>query len=186
MSTDVAVLVVFAFVYAGMILGRIPGLALDRTGVALLGAIALVTLGRVTVAHDASEVTVLEAVAGLARGLPSVRGVSFNFHTPYPGVESLSLSPEEKAGVIDVILALKRHGFPIINTSAGLKAMKENKWQRPVPMIHLVEKDEIFECCFGRNEPGVCDRCGYGVIAELSQVLSGNIPTIIQSMSLFS
>jgi len=58
MSTDLAVLVVFAFVYAGMILGRIPGLALDRTGVALLGAIALVTLGRVTVAQLSTVVDI--------------------------------------------------------------------------------------------------------------------------------
>ena len=35
------VLITFAFVYTGMLLGEIPGLALDRTGVALLGAIAL-------------------------------------------------------------------------------------------------------------------------------------------------
>ena len=49
MHADAVVLAVFIFVYLGMILGRIPGLALDRTGVALLGAIALVTLGRVTV-----------------------------------------------------------------------------------------------------------------------------------------
>jgi Na+/H+ antiporter NhaD/arsenite permease-like protein len=49
MNTDLVVIVVFAFVYVGMILGRIPGLALDRTGVALLGAIVLVTFGRVTV-----------------------------------------------------------------------------------------------------------------------------------------
>jgi len=39
---DPTVLVVFVFVYAGMLLGEIPGLALDRTGAALLGAIALV------------------------------------------------------------------------------------------------------------------------------------------------
>ena len=43
---DAAVLVIFALVYAGMILGELPGLALDRTGVALLGAIAVVVLGR--------------------------------------------------------------------------------------------------------------------------------------------
>ncbi|HVJ14473.1 MAG TPA: anion transporter [Polyangiaceae bacterium] len=43
---DTAVLVVFALVYLGMMLGELPGLALDRTGVALLGAIAVVTLGR--------------------------------------------------------------------------------------------------------------------------------------------
>lgn len=36
------VLIVFVLVYLGMFLGEIPGLALDRTGVAVLGAIALV------------------------------------------------------------------------------------------------------------------------------------------------
>ena len=45
---DTTVLLVFIFVYTGMILGRIPGMALDRTGVALLGAIALIALDRVT------------------------------------------------------------------------------------------------------------------------------------------
>jgi len=38
------ILVVFSLVYVGMILGEIPGLALDRTGVALLGAIVVVAL----------------------------------------------------------------------------------------------------------------------------------------------
>jgi len=43
---DTATLVIFGLVYLGMILGEIPGLALDRTGVALLGAIAVVAVGR--------------------------------------------------------------------------------------------------------------------------------------------
>lgn len=38
---------VFLLVYIGMFLGRLPGLALDRTGVALLGAIALMVMGRI-------------------------------------------------------------------------------------------------------------------------------------------
>lgn len=41
------VVTVFVVVYLGMILGRIPGLALDRTGVALLGAIVLLATGTV-------------------------------------------------------------------------------------------------------------------------------------------
>src|SRR5262245_18294675 len=45
---DPAVLLIFVLVYAGMILGELPGLALDRTGIALLGAIALVVIGRVS------------------------------------------------------------------------------------------------------------------------------------------
>lgn len=43
---DPVVLTVFVAVYAGMILGEIPGLAIDRTGIALLGAIALLVAGR--------------------------------------------------------------------------------------------------------------------------------------------
>ncbi len=39
---DTAILIVAGAVYLGMLLGEIPGLALDRRGVALLGAIALV------------------------------------------------------------------------------------------------------------------------------------------------
>jgi Na+/H+ antiporter NhaD/arsenite permease-like protein len=45
---DPLILVVFVFVYAGMILGEVPGLALDRSGIALLGAIAMLASGRVT------------------------------------------------------------------------------------------------------------------------------------------
>ncbi|MFL5335227.1 MAG: SLC13 family permease, partial [Geminicoccaceae bacterium] len=42
------VVVVFACVYLGMGIGRWPGLMLDRTGIALVGAIVLVLVGAVT------------------------------------------------------------------------------------------------------------------------------------------
>lgn len=45
---DLVVPGIFLVVYAGMILGEIPGLALDRAGIALLGAIAIVATGRVS------------------------------------------------------------------------------------------------------------------------------------------
>lgn len=48
LTGDKVVLVVFVIVYLGMLLGEIPGLALDRTGIALLGARALVATERVT------------------------------------------------------------------------------------------------------------------------------------------
>ncbi len=42
---DATVLAIFAVVYLGMILGGLPFLQLDRTGIALLGAIALIGVG---------------------------------------------------------------------------------------------------------------------------------------------
>jgi Na+/H+ antiporter NhaD/arsenite permease-like protein len=44
----VTVVAIFAIVYLGMILGGLPFVQLDRTGVALLGAIALVAIGDLT------------------------------------------------------------------------------------------------------------------------------------------
>jgi Na+/H+ antiporter NhaD/arsenite permease-like protein len=48
MVVEAAILAVFFVVYLGMILGGLPFLQLDRTGIALLGAIALVSVGALT------------------------------------------------------------------------------------------------------------------------------------------
>lgn len=44
---DATVVTIFVFVYLGMILGKIPGLAMDRTGIALVGAILLLADGKI-------------------------------------------------------------------------------------------------------------------------------------------
>ena len=44
---DRLTILVFALVYVGMIFGKYPGLAMDRTGMAMLGAIVLIVAGRV-------------------------------------------------------------------------------------------------------------------------------------------
>ena len=44
LGTDTAVLVVFGVVYLGMFLGGLPAVKIDRTGVAVLGAIALIAI----------------------------------------------------------------------------------------------------------------------------------------------
>lgn len=42
------ILIIFAATYIGVALGHIPGLAIDRTGIALLGAVAMVAAGALT------------------------------------------------------------------------------------------------------------------------------------------
>ena len=64
---DPVVGIVFVLVYTGMFLGGLPALKLDRAGVALLGALALVISGRVSVqsawqAIDAPTLLILLAV----------------------------------------------------------------------------------------------------------------------------
>jgi Na+/H+ antiporter NhaD/arsenite permease-like protein len=61
------VLAVFSFVYLGMFLGEIPGLKLDRTGVALLGAIFLLATENLSPreAWDAVNVSAISLLLGL-------------------------------------------------------------------------------------------------------------------------
>jgi len=51
-----AILVIFCLVYLGMILGGLPFLQLDRTGIALLGAIALIGIEAVTPEQAAQSI----------------------------------------------------------------------------------------------------------------------------------
>ena len=89
------VLFIFLAVYAGMLIGTIPGLALDRTGIALLGAIVLVVF------VGFSEKELLEAVdwsvLALLFGLMIVSGQLY-FGGLYTrlvgGMSQLDLKPE--------------------------------------------------------------------------------------------
>lgn len=91
---DTLTIIVFLIVYLGMILGRIPGLALDRTGVALLGAIVLLAAERVATA-DLSTAVDLPTMA-LLFGLMVVSG-QFRLAGAYTQIvrvtSTLSLNP---------------------------------------------------------------------------------------------
>jgi Na+/H+ antiporter NhaD/arsenite permease-like protein len=52
----VSVVAIFGIVYLGMILGGLPFLSLNRTGIALLGAIALLTMGDLTLDQAAEAI----------------------------------------------------------------------------------------------------------------------------------
>ena len=60
-NVTATIVIIFLVVYLGMILGGLPFLQLDRTGVALLGAIALISVDAVTL-QDAAEAVHLPTI----------------------------------------------------------------------------------------------------------------------------
>jgi Na+/H+ antiporter NhaD/arsenite permease-like protein len=60
-------LILFILTYAGLALGRIPGLAVDRTGFAVLGAVAFLATGSITVqqAKEAVDAPTLAVLFGM-------------------------------------------------------------------------------------------------------------------------
>jgi hypothetical protein len=63
-----AIVAVFAVVYLGMFLGGLPRLKLDRSGVALLGAIAVIAVTGQSVADAARAVADLARRSGVVIG----------------------------------------------------------------------------------------------------------------------
>ena len=54
--TDIAAIALFGGTYAGIALGKVPGLVIDRVGIALLGAIGMVAAGVVTTGEAVAAV----------------------------------------------------------------------------------------------------------------------------------
>ena len=59
-------LAIFLMTYLGLALGRVPGLRIDRTGIAIVGAAAAVVTGAIPWDREAAR--------GAARGQPGARG----------------------------------------------------------------------------------------------------------------
>lgn len=127
----------------------------------------------------------VEEVITFVKNSKKFVGVSINFHTPYPGTEDLQLPREKRNEVIKLVLELKKKGFPVLNSEQGLEALLSGKYNRPAWLIQMVEQDQIFECCWGREMDKVCDNCGYGVIAELSLLSELKLASVFHALKLF-
>lgn len=101
------VLAVFGIVYLGMILGGLPGLHLDRTGVALLGAIAIVGAEVMTVEEAARSIhlpTILLLFSFMVISAQMRLGGFYDAVTRR--LDALPVGPAGLLGVVIVVAAL--------------------------------------------------------------------------------
>lgn len=99
-----------------------------------------------------------------------VMGVMFYFHTPYYGRDRLFLTAEERAPLVDELLGHIQSGLPILNSRAGLRALKSGNWTRRLPVAYVADVDGEWVCCRASGAPGdVCLECGYAACTELTE-----------------
>lgn len=106
-AMDGWVLLIFAIVYLGMMLGGLPRLHLDRTGVALLGAIAVVGLGVMSPQAAAEAIhlpTILLLFSFMVISAQLRLGGFYTWVTR--SVSGLELSPAALLGVVIAVVAL--------------------------------------------------------------------------------
>jgi len=94
-------------------------------------------------------------------------GVMFYFHTPYYGRDDLFLTAEKRAPIIDRLLGYIQAGLPIINSRAGLLALKSGNWPRRLPVACVGDIDGEYVCC--RASDDICTDCGYAACTEITE-----------------
>jgi Fe-coproporphyrin III synthase len=108
-----------------------------------------------------------------------VLGVMFYFHTPYYGKDELYLSAEERSPIIDRLISCIAEALPVLNSRAGLLALKCGKWPRRLPVAVIADVDGESVCCRAADE--VCADCGYGACTEIVESLRLR-PTALMAM----
>lgn len=117
----------------------------------------------------------IRPVCEVARDLPHVRAVSFNFHTPYPDTETLALSRAEKAACCAEIGALMEEGAPVFNLRSAFPALIEGGFPTPCRQCVVMEDGKLSVCGRCVDVPGLCERCGYFFVAEYTLLFRGNV-----------
>lgn len=116
----------------------------------------------------------LGRLARWVREVPALKGMTVQFFYPYhQGEEDLALSVDDRRAAIEILLDLKKRGFPILNSQAGLKAMAHNRWRCHDDLLINVDPDgSVTRGCYVKNRGRInCDACGFTPVAEASGAL---------------
>jgi MoaA/NifB/PqqE/SkfB family radical SAM enzyme len=115
---------------------------------------------------------------------PHIQSISLNFHTPYEGTEYLFLDWAKRSEVIDLIIRMKKEGYPVMNSVSGLKRMKHNRFKKQCWVTNFIMSDgtRLTECQ-GKTS-GVCDQCGLSMAGEMNAVFNLKPDTIFAGLKL--
>jgi len=123
----------------------------------------------------------IRPVAKIARQHPAITGVSFNFHTPYPGTESLTLDREETTATVAELERLSDDGYRILNLKTTLRAWLADDWPRPLHACRITDFERHWDCARCALVPGLCERCGFLFAVEFGLIFSGRWDAIFEA-----
>ena len=95
--------------------------------------------------------------------------IMFYFHTPYYGFDDLMLSPSQKKQAVDTLLECKRHGLPVLNSRAALRAYLSGNPGLPTNYSWVVDQTRAYRCCRANGIRSICEHCGYSTCNEIIQ-----------------
>lgn len=114
---------------------------------------------------------------------PAIESISINFYTPFPDAENLMITQAQREAVIDTVIAMKRQGYPVMNSVSGLRLMKHNRFKRRCWVTNFIYADHRRANCAG-EELGICDDCGLCMAGEMNAVFNLRPDTVLAGLKL--
>jgi Fe-coproporphyrin III synthase len=127
----------------------------------------------------------ITAVADIARQQPKIRAISFNFHTPYPGTEPLTLSSSQKAACVATIRRLMGKGYPVFNLASVLEDIQYQRFKTPCYQCIVSEEGKRSVCGRCVDIEGLCQKCGYFFAAEYALIFDGRLDVIFDMLKTY-
>jgi MoaA/NifB/PqqE/SkfB family radical SAM enzyme len=126
----------------------------------------------------------VEEAIQFAADYPRIESIAINLHTPFPGTEALELDDDARNAVIDKVIARKKEGYPIMNSVAGLKLMRQRDFRKYCWMANFVMPDgrRLAEC--NGKAAGLCERCGFCMAGEMAAVMTLKPETLLAGLKL--
>lgn len=116
-----------------------------------------------------------------------VKGVSIQFYYPYGADDRLFLPWSERSALLDRLVALKEQGFPVLNSTDALRALRANHWRCLPERIDCANPDgTLWQGCYlrGRAEQD-CAKCGFSPYTEMSLAFQGHPRSIWAGYKIF-
>lgn len=116
-----------------------------------------------------------------------VKGISLQFYYPYGADDHLFLPWEKRRELLNTMIHLRRQGLPILNSTASMRAMRDNKWRCMPWLIDCVNPDgQITQGCYLQGRAAIdCQKCGFSPYTEMSLAFQGNPLAVMAGLKIF-
>jgi MoaA/NifB/PqqE/SkfB family radical SAM enzyme len=116
---------------------------------------------------------------------PHIHSISLNFYTPSSlAPDPLFLDWDKRKEIIDLIIGMKKAGYPVMNSVSGLKKMKTNNFKKYCWITNFIlpDKTRVEGCPL--EALNICENCGYCMAGEMACVFHLKPDTIFSALKL--
>jgi MoaA/NifB/PqqE/SkfB family radical SAM enzyme len=134
-----------------------------------------------------------------------VKGITLQFYYPYGSQQAadnncigedsragdadpLFLPWPERRALLKQVIDLKRQGYPVLNSTAALRALQNNSWRCLAWLVDCANPDgSIHQGCYLHGRAVIdCQKCGFSPYTEISLAFRGNPGAILAGMKIFT